>query len=49
VSLKISSRCSSQTNKESNMSEDNLDLELHDEDNQVEEGHDMKNAEALHL
>ena len=28
------------------MSEDNLDLELHDEDNQVEEGHDMKNAEA---
>jgi len=28
------------------MSEENLDLELHDEDNQVEEGHDMKNAEA---
>ena len=28
------------------MSEDNLDLELHDEDNQVEEAHDMKNAEA---
>lgn len=28
------------------MSEENLDLELHDEDNQVEEAHDMKNAEA---
>ena len=27
------------------MSDENLDLELHDEDNQVEEGHDMKNAE----
>ena len=25
---------------------DNLDLELHDEDNQVEEAHDTKNAEA---
>ena len=28
------------------MSEDNLDLELHDEDNQIEEAHDTKNAEA---
>jgi len=28
------------------MSEDNLDLDLHDEDNQIEEAHDTKNAEA---